>query len=100
MASIQMRSSIVACMGAPRSGLLNAMRSSQAPQQLLDLKIYVIDIGINEVWKSYGEQLDLATGAGVEFGLSWFTTVRLSEDEEEDDDDDDNKGEEENGDEE
>jgi hypothetical protein len=84
MASIQMRSNIVACMGAPRTGLLNAMRSSQAEQQLLDMRIFVIDIGINEVWKSYGEQLDLATGSGVQFGLDWVTRVQLAEDDKED----------------
>ena len=109
--SIQMHSNVVVCMGAPRTGLLNAMRNawgswtldvktgesqSTADEGLLALKVYVVDIGISETWKSYGEQLELAPGPGPEFGMKWFLSLKLEEEieeeeeeEEEDEEEDD-----------
>jgi enhancer of mRNA-decapping protein 3 len=107
--SIQMRSNVVVCMGAPRTGLLNAMRNawgswtldlktgasqSTVGEGFLALKVYVVDIGISEIWKSYGEQLELAPGPGPVFGMKWFLTLKVEEEyeeyeEEEDEEDED-----------
>jgi enhancer of mRNA-decapping protein 3 len=91
---IQLRSSNIVCMGAPRTGLLIALRnawitykadaaserqSSPQVEALLGGSIRVVDIGINEVWKEFGQQLGLATGSGVDFGLQWYITLRLDQ---------------------
>ena len=87
-------------MGAPRSGLLTALRNAwtswssdsatgrqHSPQTeaLLGVTVFVVDIGINEVWKAYGQQLDLATGSGVDFGMRWFMTLALDQNDEDND---------------
>jgi hypothetical protein len=81
-------------MGAPRVGLLNALRYSWGgmakettnerstvtySEALLELRIYVVDIGINEVWRAYGEQLGLATGTGLDFGFKWAVELRFAQ---------------------
>jgi hypothetical protein len=48
-------------------------------EALLGVTVYAVDIGINEVWKGFGQQLDLATGSGVDFGMKWFMTLRLEQ---------------------
>jgi hypothetical protein len=85
-------------MGAPRVGLLNALRYAWANvandgttiynESLLEMRIYVVDIGINEVWTAYGEPLGLATGTGLDFGFKWVVSLRLMQDAEEEDDED------------
>jgi hypothetical protein len=78
-------------MGAPRTGLLTAARAAwDQKDSLTYANFYVVDIGIAEIWKSYGEQLELASGTGPEFGLKWFFNMRPEEDpgyEDEDGDD-------------
>jgi len=85
-------------MGAPRIGLLTALRNawtswtsdsttskqhSMLTEALLGVTVYAVDIGINEVWKQYGQELELATGSGVNFGMKWFMTLRLDQNGEE-----------------
>ena len=107
--SIQLDATCVVCMGAPRVGLLNALRyawgsmakdtanSAGYSEALLELRTYVVDIGINEVWKAYGEQLGHTTGSGLDFGFKWAVALRLAQDvdeeDEEDDEDDEDDGE-------
>lgn len=94
---IQMRARFIVCMGAPRTGLLTALRNawtswtsdsstgrnhSMQIEALLGVTVHVVDIGINAVWKAYGRQLDLATGSGVDFGMKWFLTLRLEQQDE------------------
>jgi hypothetical protein len=88
-------------MGAPRVGLLNALRyawgsvakepanAAAYSEALLELRTYVVDIGINEVWRAYGEQLGHTTGSGVDFGFKWAVALRLAQDVDEEDDEDD-----------
>jgi hypothetical protein len=99
--SIQIDSTCVVCMGAPRAGLLNALRyawgslsegaasSHGYSDALLELRVYAVDIGINEVWRAYGEQLGVATGTGLDFGFKWAIALRLAQEIEEEDDEDD-----------
>ncbi|KAF2670399.1 YjeF N-terminal domain-like protein [Microthyrium microscopicum] len=88
---VHMHSSYIVSMGAPRTGLLVALRnawsvftaegarnySSAWTEALLTVAVYVVDIGINEVWRAFGQQLGLATGSGVDFGMKWYRTLRL-----------------------
>lgn len=89
---IQMRSSHIVCMGAPRTGLLIALRNAfntlktdtanrrqslVQVESLLHGSVHVVDIGVNEVWKEYGQQLGLATGSGVDFEYKWYLTLTL-----------------------
>lgn len=80
-------SHIIVSMGAPRTGLLNFGRESWEKLTLegmkpdFDANIYVVDIGINETWKAYGEEHDLTAGTGVDFGLKWFVKVKVEEEE-------------------
>jgi enhancer of mRNA-decapping protein 3 len=102
---IQIHSDAIICMGAASTGLLNAMRNAAVPLlastesfarakdpnevALRNARIYVADIGINEIWKLYGEQLGLATGNGVDFGLQWsmgLTLGQIDDDEDEEND--------------
>lgn len=87
-------------MGAPRVGLLNALRyacdevgkdtsAASYSESLLEMRTYVVDIGINEVWRAYGGQLGHTTGSGLEFGFKWAIALRLAQDVDEDDDEDD-----------
>jgi hypothetical protein len=89
-------------MGAPRTGLLNFGRESWEKLTLEGLKpefdanIYVVDIGINETWKAYGEEHGISAGMGVDFGLKWFVKVKVGEEDGQDDgaeEDYDNDGE-------
>lgn len=93
-------------MGAPRVGLLAASKAAWTQysvesgsghtvpsyiNDLLSAKLWVVDIGINRVWRSYGEDYGLASGLGVSFGTEWFSALHVSqlgmeEDEEEDED--------------
>jgi hypothetical protein len=102
--NIQLDSTCVVCMGAPRVGLLNTLRYAWEgmakdttndrstvtySEALLELRIYVVDIGINEVWRAYGEQLGLATWAGLDFGFKWAVALRLAQEVDDEDDEDD-----------
>jgi hypothetical protein len=89
-------------MGAPSTGLLNALRNSAIPLlasienftrakdpnevALRNARVYVTDIGINEIWKLYGEQLGLAPGNGMDFGLQWSMGLTLGQVDEDEDD--------------
>jgi hypothetical protein len=42
---------------------------------ILEAKLWVVDIGVNRVWKAYGEEYGLASGRGVKFGLDWFSLL-------------------------
>jgi hypothetical protein len=70
----------------------NGRSSSIHNEGFLGLRIYVVDIGINEVWTAYGEQLGLAAGTGLDFGFKWAMTLRVAQeinDEDEGDNEDD-----------
>jgi hypothetical protein len=94
-------------MGAPRAGLLNALRyawgslsedatsSLGYSEALLELRVYAVDIGVNEVWRAYGEQLGVATETGLDFGFKWSMALRLAQEIQEDDDEDDGEREDE-----
>jgi hypothetical protein len=80
-------------MGAPRTGLLSAMRSawlystvedesaSLAPVHptILTAKVFVVDTGISDAWGSYGESLGLNPGPVVDFGYHWYIQLRVDE---------------------
>jgi NAD(P)H-hydrate repair Nnr-like enzyme with NAD(P)H-hydrate epimerase domain len=106
---LQMRSRHIISMGAPRVGLLATLQRawnavseetstsgtmSSHIRAVLAAKLWVVDIGINRVWKTYGEEYGLASGTGVKFGMEWFSLLRIDDgdgddDDENDDDDDD-----------
>ena len=46
---------------------------------ILSVKLWVVDIGINRVWKTFGEEYGLASGPGVNFGLEWYCQLGVSQ---------------------
>lgn len=65
---LHMRAKWVVCMGAPKSGLLNALVSGVGAAW----NLYVADIGIsNTAWRKYGTR----RRHGVEFAAEWVVEL-------------------------
>lgn len=67
-------SNLVACLGAPKTGLLNAIMASEGEAW----QTSVLDIGISQVaWRKYGTR----RRHGVDFGKEWVAPLeyRLSQ---------------------
>ncbi|KAL1388176.1 YjeF-related protein N-terminus-domain-containing protein [Phyllosticta capitalensis] len=82
---LEVRAKYIACLGAPRTGLLRALQAGDGrhdPEWL----IWVVDLGLNKPWKRLGGP----GKKGVRFGCEWVVAVRYDDgegvDEEEDGD--------------
>ncbi|KAF2102785.1 YjeF N-terminal domain-like protein [Rhizodiscina lignyota] len=64
----------IACVGAPRIGLLRALQRASNPasgEPRPDWSLWAIDIGINKAWKQFGS----VGGRGVRFGGEWVAPI-------------------------
>jgi len=68
---LEVRAKFVACVGAPRLGLLRAM---QRIEEHGDRRIWVVDVGINKAWKESGSK----GRTGVRFGSEWVVPLRVA----------------------
>ena len=60
--------SIVVCLGAPKTGLLEASPTIDSEWQ-----VFIADIGIgNAAWRKFGTR----RRHGIEFGVSWVVEVK------------------------
>ncbi|KAK3060058.1 hypothetical protein LTS18_009442, partial [Coniosporium uncinatum] len=69
---LEVRAKFVACVGAPRLGLLRAM---QRIGEHGDRRIWVVDVGLNKAWKESG----IRGRAGVRFGSEWVVPLRVAQ---------------------
>lgn len=66
---LKLRAKFVVSMGAPKTGILNALATGEAQAW----QIFVADIGIsNTAWKKYGTR----RRHGVEFGSDWVVELK------------------------
>ncbi|KAF1980973.1 YjeF N-terminal domain-like protein [Aulographum hederae CBS 113979] len=67
---LEVRAKFVACIGAPRVGLL---RAAQRSADYINWQLWVIDIGINKPWKD----CEFTGKKGVKFGNEWVAQLKL-----------------------
>ncbi|KAK8249170.1 YjeF-related protein N-terminus-domain-containing protein [Phyllosticta capitalensis] len=71
---LEVRAKYIACLGAPRTGLLRALQAGDGrhdPEWL----IWVVDLGLNKPWKRLGGP----GKKGVRFGCEWVVAVRYDD---------------------
>jgi enhancer of mRNA-decapping protein 3 len=70
--SLIIHATFVACLGAPKSGLLVALKTGEGRSH--DWRLSVVDIGISNVaWKKYGTR----RRHGVDFGREWVVDLKF-----------------------
>ena len=70
--SLIVHATFIACLGAPKSGLVAALGTGEGRSH--DWKLSVVDIGISNVaWKKYGTR----RRHGVDFGREWVVNLKF-----------------------
>lgn len=74
---LEVRAKIVACCGAPVTGLLKAMELRHAEEEH-DWRVFICDIGINSTWRDVSKGKDrIRGGKPIAFGGEWVVGVRF-----------------------